>query len=263
MARRGSSFGGRKPQRHADRSGVMRPYSRGFVEWINAHGIQHNLPVSSKPVSDPHQSHQGKPSNHLQELRKKRGRIGNQNGSNYEKLVVGLFPDFIHTPGRKGVDLISRDGTVFIEVKGTKDMVDLGRFSKIKALNRKLMNENANMFAFVTNTHVYLCDAEKLRAFVRKHYDVLTPWKPSRGNDQRYRIRFSIRQLIDAGVLTTPVRIKDGKFAVQGWEYDPITKRLKQPLANAITPVSKRKSPQWDEKLEDAPIRGPMRHRKK
>jgi hypothetical protein len=245
---------------------------RHFVE---SNGIRNNLDFSGKkPQVTQHDAHQGKPA------RPRKGtpeldaiaRSSNAHGEAYEWIAQRILRDFNPTPPRtQGVDFVSRDGQQLVEVKGTLNGARMGTFSNIKVLDGELLNKAANSFLMVTPTHVYWCDADKLRRFVKTNYKKLDP------HPLRYKkysiVSLSILDLVNGGVLSTPFG------DVAGWRLNPAVMErialgqkpdarqpvLLEPLASRYVPNPHAKpraaQPDWDEMSERYAPRESMKAR--
>jgi hypothetical protein len=169
----------------------------------------------------------------LKRARKRRERISNKRGRYYERLVgmlIGIPPfsngnrktdarfsrqPFIYVGRDKtdgmGVDFISTDRSVAIEVKGTNNPLKSGTFGDIKTINGELSNRVATHFFFVTPRQFFVCDANRLREFVRANYAGLEKFQYPR--EAIVRVKLEIDRMIRAGVFATP------SGHVQGWDY--------------------------------------------
>lgn len=216
---------GKGPQRGGKRRNQQSgrvPFTNSFREQQESRGaaFKPGSRFSGQSQPNPHDAHVGKPVRSTRGSERdsqiqNAGRHANEIGNSYEEIGHRLLPDYIRPfPRLPGVDLISRDGTNRIEVKGTKNGENLGTFSTIKTLNGSLMNEGATQFMFITPTHAYLCDAAKLRKFIADSYKDLKPRQISR-KDKRRWVTFSILDLINAKVITTP------HGDAQGWKLLP------------------------------------------
>ncbi|MDO8625723.1 MAG: hypothetical protein Q7R47_06580 [Candidatus Diapherotrites archaeon] len=281
---KGNNPGNRGPRaRRAGPSG----YSRQFLAWADSRGLKNGLRPSARIASNAHQPHVGKKGadSILSKRKASRGNTArSESGRKAQALAGKLFFSDESLPEKErlflatkafhhGVDFESRDQSVWLEVKSTKNLRDGGTFENIKALNGQLMNESANIFVLMTNKKIYLADGNRLRAFVKRHYALLHPRRI--GADERWRLSFSINQLIDAGVLTTPYRDKQDRLGIQEWRFNKRTGRVIGRFANRI-PLSaivaqgptgrtrrmnSRQVAQYDARLEDAPSRESMRAR--
>lgn len=233
------------------------PFSPQFGEWASQKGIPtHNLRFGDfKPKKA-----MGKRNNPLIEKdkaarrdRKRKERISNKRGRFFElffgKSVLGLGMNNsngktkksrkIHSPDKMrdafiyvgrdaengtGMDFISNDGKVRIEIKGTHNKENGGTFDSIKTVNGQLANKIATHFVFMTPRQMFICDANRLRDFVSKQYSQLDKFQYP--NDKYVRVKLEIDRLVRAGVFATP------SGHVQGWAINLRRMRLLQPLAN-------------------------------
>ncbi len=262
MPRRSSKGKGGSPKRPQNSGRV--PFTRGFGESLRAQGVNaKNMRFSDqKPRAVEHQTHAGKKSkSHAGRITRPKGewagkgRMGERFAAKiltpenykYEKAVwraqrfnTPMPPapqgeTYIRTaPANPGIDFISRDGSVRIEVKGTNKTGkrhEDGTFPFIATHQGALKNYGANQFWFVTPKQLFIADGDKLREYVQRNYNVL-PKRQAHHSDTVF-VKLTIKKLIRAGVFATPMG------NVQGWMIHRGKGEVKGGLANKMPTIKK------------------------
>jgi len=160
-----------------------------------------------------------------EEDRRKYGFAGNASGAEGERIVRKLLGRALPVKGEGADFIIPGVRPQYVEVKATfgkrpeKQVI-------LKTVDGQWANKLADHVVIVTNTHVYLADANRLREHVAEHYSSFQKL-PKRRRESTIRINVPISHLQEHGVVSRFSRERVDRIAL---EIRRMTNRKSLPL---------------------------------